>query len=129
MEVFRSEPCCFLWSPILSIRVPDQKIKLKDFDLDYLSCIRQFSLDFEYSDNSSDQFAKWKLDFKKRKSGGKVARKRGSADDDDFGTVFKTFKKPRKLKVGRKYFAKLSLSDRARQTTKSRNKRTKIRSC
>jgi hypothetical protein len=130
VSVFRNAPCCdFRWSAIRSIRVPDEKIRLRSFDLDYLSCIKTIDLTFEYTDNSRDQFARWTLDFKTRKHGHRVVRKRGTADEHDFGTVFEFFNRPKQLRTGKLYFARLKLEDRAGHVTKSHDKRLRVGRC
>lgn len=117
------------WSATRSFHVPDEEIRLHSFQVDYLACIQEVTLEFEYSDNSRDQFARWRLDFLKRRGGHSVARRRGSVDESDFGSFSHSFERPAELQIGRRYFAQLRLKDREGHVTGSRPKRLPIRHC
>jgi hypothetical protein len=130
VSVFDDVPCCdYRWSEIRSVQVPDEPIRLLDLDVDYLDCIRKLQLQFEYSDNSADQFASWQLVFSKKKSRGTVARRYGESDESEFGSVYESFKRPHDVRVGRRYFVRLVLQDRALHVTESSPVRLRITSC
>jgi hypothetical protein len=109
--------------------VPDEPIRLDSFDLAYLECLKEIQVEFEYSDNSRDLFARWRVKFHKRKKKHAIARRGGTVDDSDFGSVFESVHRPRKLRVGKRYFGKLSLEDHAGHVTESEFERLRIRRC
>jgi hypothetical protein len=123
-------PCCSsYWSPIHTIQVPDEPIRLDSFELDYFECLREVGLTFDYSDNSRDRFASWRLDFLKRKKKSRVAKRKGTVDESDSGGFFDSFKRPRKLRVGKRYFGRLSLKDRAGHVARADSERLRIERC
>lgn len=130
VSVFDDVPCCdFRWSDTHSFQVPDEAIKLISSDVEYLSCIKEFQLQFEYSDNSRDQFASWSLRLSRKAGGPAAAEYSGIADETDFGNVFESLKRTRKLRFGKKYFARLALTDQAGHVTQSAPVRLRIQRC
>ncbi len=113
------------WSAVRSIRVRDERIRLRKFTLTYFDCLKQFSVDVDYTDNSRTQRARWWLDFRKSRKGRRVARLRGRGGE---GSIYASRRKPRKLRRGR-YVARLYLRDGARHITRSRFRRVRVPDC
>ena len=126
VQATRSSDFQSSWTPVRSIRVRDENIRLRRFRLDYFNCLRRpLGVDVDYEDNSREPRARWWVDFRRSRRGRRVARLRGTDDD---GFFYATRRKPRKLRRGR-YLARLYLRDDARHITRSRYRRVRITRC
>lgn len=114
-----------LWSPVRRIVVPDEPIRLHSFRLTYFQCIRQLSVDFAYSDNSTGQPASYRLEFRRSRRGRLVASVGGRATN---GQEFRTFRKPRRLRSGR-YYVRLKVRDAGGHVARSRFRRLRVGGC
>lgn len=114
------------WTPVQKIVVRDERIRLRSFNFTNFSCTRQVSVDFTYSDNSPRQPATFRVEFRRRKRGPRVASIAGRADE---GRFFQTFRRPRKLRRGRRYYVRLKLRDRGGHVDRSGFRRLRVRSC
>jgi len=118
------------WSAAQSFLVADERPRIESFRIDYLSCIKEFSVRFGHSDNS-EAAPRAAVEFRPVRRGRRVRRSLGQTDDTGLGgaTEYESFRRPRKLRVGRSYFARLVLIDSARHVTKSRPRRVRIEHC
>ena len=114
------------WSEVRRIRVRDESVRLEDFDLEYLACAKSFYVGVTYLDNNSAQRAIWGVDFRKLRGGRRIARFRGRARD---GSILVTRGKPRRLRGGERYVARLFVRDSAGHVTRSRYRRIRISRC
>jgi hypothetical protein len=115
----------FGWSPTRRFVVPDEPIRLHSLKVEYFKCLRELSVEFEYSDNSAGQPARYRLDFRRRRRGRRVASIGGRAEG---GLAFETFRRPRRLPIGR-YYVRLELRDGGGHVARSRFRRLRIGRC
>ena len=114
------------WSTVRRIRVQDDRIKLRDFELEYLRCAKSVYVEAAYFDNNRSQEARWRLDFRTLRGGRRIARMRGTEGD---GNIMVARSKPRRLRRGKRYVARLFLRDSAGHVTRSRYRRIRITRC
>jgi hypothetical protein len=125
---FDFDPCCSRWTEARRIVVADEPIKLSSFKLGFLRGIDQFVLRIAYSDNSVDLAARYRLVFKRHRHGRRLGRLTGRLDKGSFqkGGAFASGKRPKRLRRGRRYFARLELRDAAGHVARSRYVRIRL---
>lgn len=117
------------WSATQSFFVADERARIESAEIEYLSCSRVVTVQFEHSDNS-DVAPRFAVEFRSR--GRRVARRSlGQTDSPGLGgsTEFASFRRPRKVRVGRRYVVRLLLIDSARHVTRSQPRRLRIDRC
>jgi hypothetical protein len=109
------------WSAIRRLVVEDAPIRLLAFKLGFLRSIDQLVARFSYADNSENLRARYKLVFRKRRHGPSVAKRSGSVDAGDLrqGEAFTSTRRPKRLRRGSRYYARLELRDAAGHVAKS----------
>jgi hypothetical protein len=125
---FDFDPCCSRWTDVRRVVVQDAPIKLTSFRVGFIRGLDQLVLRIAYSDNSSDLRARYRLVFKKRRHGRKVAKIVGSLDRGNFqnGQAFDSARRPKRLPRGRRYFVQLVLRDAAGHVARSHNVRIRL---
>jgi hypothetical protein len=125
---FDADPCCSRWTDTRRIVVADQPIRLASFKLGFLRAIDQFVLRIAYSDNSTDLAARYKVFFRRHRHGRRLGVLTGRLDRTSFqkGEAFTSGKRPKRLRRGRRYFAKLVLRDGAGHVVRSRFVRIRL---
>ena len=103
------------WSAIRKLAIADAPIRLLSFKLGFIRALDELVLRFAYADNSERLGARYRLVFRKRKRGRRVAAASGRVDAGDFqnGEAFVSTRRPRKLRRGARYYARLELRDAA----------------
>jgi len=130
VRIYDEVPCCdSRWSAVRSFQVRDEPIIITDFGATYFSCLREVAFTFSFSDNSQDQYADWAVIFSRTAHGAPKARFRGTADQGDYGSVYESRKRPRSLKIGKRYFSRVVLTDRGGNQTQSGVDRVRIAPC
>jgi hypothetical protein len=118
---FTVHPCCGRWTEVRRVVVGDAPIKLSSFRIGYLRALDQLLLRIGYSDNSADLEARYRLVFKARRRGRKLARVAGVLDRSNFqgGEASAAARRPKRLKRGRRYLVRLELRDAAGHVARS----------
>ena len=120
----------FTFSAPRSFIVTDARPRIESYRIDYLACAKLVTIQFEHSDNSENA-PRAAVEFRPVGRGRRVRRSLGQTGSAGLGgaTEYESFRRPRKLRVGRSYRARLVLIDRARHVTKSRPRRVRIGRC
>jgi hypothetical protein len=128
MISFDFDPCCSRWTEVRRIVVADEPIKLSSFKLGFVRGIDQFVLRIAYSDNSVDLGARYRLVFRRHRHGRRLGRLAGRLDKGSFqmGEAFTSGRRPKRLRRGRRYFARLELRDAAGHVARSRYVRIRL---
>jgi hypothetical protein len=121
MVDFDLEPCCSLWTDVRRIVVEDAPIRLESFKLGFLRELDQLVLRIGYSDNSANLDARYRLVFRKRRRGRRLATVAGRLDRGSFqnGEAFDSARRPQRLRRGKRYVARLELRDAAGHVARS----------
>jgi hypothetical protein len=114
-------PCCSRWTEVRSVVVGDAPIQLSSFKLGFLRGLDELVFRAAYTDNSVDLAARYRLVFKKRRRGHRVATVKGKLDKGSFqnGEAFASTHRPRRLHRGRRYLVRLELRDAAGHVARS----------
>jgi hypothetical protein len=125
---FDFDPCCSQWTDVRRVVVRDAPIKLVSFKIGFVRGLDQFVLRVGYTDNSADLRARYRLIFKKRRHGRRVAKTFGRLDRGSFqnGEAFDAARPPKRLRRGRRYFVQLVLRDAAGHVARSHNVRIRL---
>ena len=125
---FDFDPCCSRWTDVRRVVVQDAPIELSSFKVGFLRGLDQLVLRIAYSDNSADLRARYRLVFKKRRHGRRLARVFGAVDRGSFqnGEAFDSARRPKRLTRGRRYFVRLELRDAAGHVARSRYVRIRL---
>lgn len=115
------------WSEVRTLSVADEPAEIGKFGVAY-RCPGKISFHFSYADNSLDQAAAFRLEFRKR-SGRRVAKYAGAVGASDKGKFSASFDRPRRLKPTRRYGAQLVLTDPGGNVTRSPEKKVRIKRC
>jgi hypothetical protein len=115
------DPCCSRWTQTRRVVVEDAPIRLSSFRLGFLGGIDQLVMRIAYSDNSVDLAARFRLVFKKRRHGRRLATVSGRLSKSSFrdGKAWAYARRPKRLRRGSKYVARLVLSDVAGHVARS----------
>ena len=115
------EPCCSRWTEVRSVVVGDAPIQLSSFKLGFLRGLDELVFRAAYSDNSADLAARYRLVFKKRRRGRRLATVTGKLDRGSFqdGEAFASAHRPRRLHRGLRYLVRLELRDAAGHVVRS----------
>jgi len=115
------DPCCSRWTETRRVVVEDAPIRLSSFRLGFLRGIDQLVLRIAYSDNSADLAARYRLTFRKRRHGRRLAAISGKLSRSSFrdGRAFAFARRPKRLRRGSRYLARLVLSDAAGHVARS----------
>jgi hypothetical protein len=113
--------CCSRWTATRRVVVEDAPIQLSSFRLGFLRGIDQLVLRIAYSDNSADLAARYRLAFKKRRRGRGLATISGKVSRSSFrnGKAFVYARRPKRLRRGSRYLARLVLRDAAGHVARS----------
>ncbi len=116
------------WSAAQSFTVANERPRIESFKIGYFTCSKRVFIDFGHSDNSEVP-PRYAVEFRRR--GKTLGRSLGRASNAGLGgtTEYESFRRPRRVRVGRSYFARLVLIDDARHVTKSRPRRVRIERC
>jgi hypothetical protein len=119
---FDFDPCCSRWTDVRRVVVQDAPIKLTSFRIGFLRPLDQLVLRIDYSDNSADLRAWYRLVFRKRRRGRVLARVSGRVDRGSFqnGQAFDSTHRPKRLRRGKRYVVRLELRDAAGHVARSR---------
>jgi hypothetical protein len=122
MVNFDVEPCCSLWTEVRRIVVQDAPIKLDSFKVGFLRGLDELVLRVGYSDNSANLDAHYRLLFRKRRQGRRLATVAGRLDRGSFqnGEAFDSARRPKRLQRGKRYVVRLVLRDAAGHVARSR---------
>jgi hypothetical protein len=125
---FDFDPCCSQWTDVRRVVVQDAPIRLTSFRIGFVRGLDQLVLRVGYSDNSADLRARYRLVFKKRRHGRRVARILGRLDRGSFqnGEAFDSARPPKRLRRGHRYFVRLVLRDAAGHVARSHNVRIRL---
>jgi hypothetical protein len=117
-----------LWSLTRRFVVADARIRLVSFELGFLRGIDDIVARFAYSDNSRNLAATYRLEFRKRRHGPRVARRSGSVDRNSLqnGKAFVSVRRPHRLRRGSRCYVRLVLRDAAGHVTRSRFVRIRL---
>jgi hypothetical protein len=118
---FNIDPCCMVWTDVRRIVVQDAPIKLSSFRVGFLRALDELVLRIGYSDNSANLDARYRLVFRKRRHGRKLASVSGRLDRGNFqgGEAFDAARRPKRLKRGKRYLVRLELRDAAGHVARS----------
>jgi hypothetical protein len=118
---FEIEPCCSRWTETRRVVVGDEPIRLSSFKLGFLGGLDQLVMRIAYSDNSADLGARYRLVFRKRRHGRKLAAVSGKLSKASFrdGQAFAFARRPKRLRRGSRYLARLVLRDAAGHVARS----------
>ena len=125
---FDVDPCCTRWTEVRRVIVGDAPIKLSSFKLGFIRGLDEIVLRIGYSDNSSDLRARYRLVFKTRRAGPRVATVSGRVDRGSFqsGQAFDATRRPKRLKRGKRYLVRLELRDTAGHVARSHYVRLRL---
>jgi hypothetical protein len=117
-----------LWSLTRRLVVADGRIRLVSFELGFLRGIDDVVARFAYSDNSRDLAARYRLEFRKRRHGRRVATRMGTVDRGDLrgGEAFVSVRRPHRLRSGARCYVRLALRDAGGHVTRSRFVRIRL---
>lgn len=117
-----------LWSATRRLVVADARIRLSSFKLGFLRGIDNLVARFAYSDNSENLGARYRLEFRRRPHGRRLATRSGEVDRGDFqnGEAFVSARRPNRLRRGARYYARLELRDAVGHVTRSRFVRIRL---
>jgi hypothetical protein len=115
------DPCCSRWTETRKVVVDDAPIRLSSFRLGFLGGIDQFVMRIAYADNSADLGARYRLVFRKRRHGRRLATVSGRLSRASFrdGRAFAYARRPKRLQRGSRYVTRLALSDAAGHVARS----------
>jgi hypothetical protein len=121
MISFDFDPCCSRWTDVRSVVVEDAPIVLRSFRIGFLRNLDQVVFRVAYSDNSEDLAARYRIAFRKRRHGRTRASLSGKLDSRDLrdGEAFASARRPKRLRRGTRYFARLELRDAAGHVARS----------
>jgi len=116
------------WSAAQSFTVANERPRIESFKIGYFTCSKRVFIDFGHSDNSEAP-PRYAVEFRRR--GKTLGRSRGRASNAGLGgtTEYESFRRPRRVRVGKSYAARLVLTDQAGQVTRSRPRRVRIGRC
>jgi hypothetical protein len=125
---FDIDPCCTRWTEVRRMVVRDAPIKLSSFRLGFVRGLDELVLRIGYSDNSANLGARYRLLFRKRRHGPRLATVLGRVDRGSFqgGEAFDATRRPKRLKRGADYLARLELRDAARHVARSHYVRIRL---
>jgi hypothetical protein len=125
---FDVDPCCTQWTAMRRVIVGDAPIKLSSFKLGFLRGLDELVLRIGYSDNSANLGARYRLVFKRRRQGARLATVFGRLDRGSFqsGQAFDAVRRPKRLKRGVRYLVRLELRDAAGHVARSRYVRIRL---
>jgi hypothetical protein len=112
---FDIDPCCTRWTDVRRVVVRDAPIKLSSFKLGFIGGLDELVLRIGYSDNSADLRARYRLIFRTRRAGPRLATVSGRVDRGSFQgrAAFEATRRPKRLKRGKRYLVRLELRDAA----------------
>jgi hypothetical protein len=115
------DPCCSRWTQTRRVVVEDAPIKLTSFRLGFLGGIDQLVMRIAYSDNSADLAARYRVVFRRRRHGRRLAAVDGKLSKSSFrnGKAWAYARRPKRLRRGARYVARLVLSDAAGHVARS----------
>jgi hypothetical protein len=113
--------CCTVWTDVRRVVVRDAPIQLRSFKLGFLRALDDIVLRIGYSDNSTNLAARYRLSFRARRRGRRLATVSGKLDRASFqgDVAVDEVRRPGRLRRGRRYFARLELRDAAGHVTRS----------
>jgi hypothetical protein len=126
---FEADPCCSRWSDVRRIVVADEPIVLSSFRIGFLRGLDQVVMRVAYADNSADLAARYRVVFSKRRGGRRLATIKGKltrASFQDDGRAFASARRPKRLRRGKRYFARLELRDAAGHVARSHHVRIRL---
>ena len=125
---FNLDVCCSLWTGVRRIVVRDAPIKLSSFKLGFIRGLDELVLRIGYSDNSADLGARYRLIFRKRRGGRKLATVLGRLAKGNFQgrEAFDSARRPKRLKRGERYLVRLELRDAVGHVARSRYLRIRL---
>lgn len=125
---FDVDPCCTQWTAVRRVIVGDAPIKLSSFKLGFLRALDELVLRIGYSDNSANLGARYRLFFRKRRHGPRLATASGRLDRGSFqsGQAFDAVRRPKRLKRGVRYLVRLELRDAAGHVARSHYVRIRL---
>jgi hypothetical protein len=121
--------CCSNWTAFRRVVVQDEPIRLSSFKVGFLGPLDELVTRFSYVDNSTDLAARYRLVFKKRRHGRRLAAASGKVDRGNLqnGEVFVTARRPKGLRRGRRYLVRLELRDSGGHVARSAYVRLRLR--
>jgi hypothetical protein len=125
---FDVDPCCTRWTEVRRVVVRDAPIKLSSFKLAFLRALDELVLRIGYSDNSANLGARYRLLFRKRRNGPRLATVSGRVDRGSFqgAQAFDATRRPKGLKRGMRYLVRLELRDAAGHVARSHYVRIRL---
>jgi hypothetical protein len=125
---FDFDPCCSRWTETRRVVVEDAPIRLHSFKLGFLDGIDQLVMRIAYSDNSADLRARYRLVFRKRRHARRLATVSGRLDRGTFQgeQAVASARRPKRLRRGARYSARLELRDAAGHVARSNYVRIRL---
>ena len=113
--------CCTVSTDVRRVVVGDAPIRLRSFKLGFIRVLDDLVVRIGYSDNSPNLDARYRLSFRSRRHGRRLATVSGKLDKGNFQgeEALTSVRRPRRLARGRRYLVRLELRDAAGHVARS----------